>query len=99
MSTVSQIPRHIINMANYDAHSLEAMDQTLLNLSNLEEIGSDIFNKIFTKIQQVHTKMKEISERINASKGKIDAFLFIYYYFIYFFLKISLNNVNKPIVI
>ena len=50
MSTVSQIPRHIINMANYDAHSLEAMDQTLLNLSNLEEIGSDIFNKIFTKI-------------------------------------------------
>ena len=43
--------------------------------------------------------MKEISERINASKGKIDAFLFIYYYFIYFFLKISLNNVNKPIVI
>jgi hypothetical protein len=72
MSTSIQ-PLNRIDLASYDLHSKEALDQTILNLSNIETIFNLVTSRIETKLSNVRSKLKQMEERKEICLKKIDA--------------------------
>lgn len=71
MSNSAQ-PINRIDLASYDLHSKEALDQTILNLSNIESVFNLITARIETRLVNTKSKLKQMEERKDICMKKIE---------------------------
>ena len=67
-----QAPINRIDLISYDVHSHEGLDQTIQNLSNIEEVFNKISSKVETKLQQTKNKLRQLEERRQICMRKIE---------------------------
>jgi hypothetical protein len=72
MSAVSNPKSNVINIANYDLHSFEGIDQTLLNLGNIEDTFGQISSRLDFKLNYTKTRLRNLEERVLNCSRKID---------------------------
>ena len=68
----AQVPINRIDLVSYDIHSHEGLDQTIQNLSNIEEVFNRISSKVDVKLQQTKNKLKQLEERRAICMRKIE---------------------------
>lgn len=66
-------PINRIDIAHYDLYSNEGLDQTILNLSNIEEVFNSITTKIESRLTNSKNKLRQIEERRMICLKKIEA--------------------------
>jgi len=67
-----QAPINRVDLISYDVHSHEGLDQTIQNLSNIEEVFNKISSKVDAKLQQTKNKLRQLEERRQICMQKIE---------------------------
>ncbi len=67
-----QAPINRINLISYDVHGHEGLDQTIQNLSNIEEVFNKLSSKVESKLQQTKNKLQQLEERRAICMRKIE---------------------------